>query len=334
MKRSWLLEQFKRVCKQTPPGLESMEALESWQYRRVVDWHWEKNELGYRNAQGELIPISTCEIVQGGQKSLLKAKKLMQALNIESAKLRWIQNSERTLAVIEIPSLEKAPLIIEKISNFWPESELDGLHLVHKHEGLCHLGHQEIAENIEGLAIKWHVQGFLQNHLQGSLSFYRWLENKMERQESETRSIWLDLYCGTGVTAIMAARQGWNVFGYEISAPAIKMARKNAKANKWDATCHFDVRDLNRPLDKLVPEPKKLGGILVNPPRTGLSRPIIEYINASACQKILYLSCDPATLCRDLKLFLENGFQLKDWKTFDCFAQTSHFETAAMLVRD
>lgn len=337
MKRSWLIEQVKRTCKIEPPELPPMDLLLEWQYRRVADWHWENGKLGYRDSLGALIPISTCEIVQGSSQTVKKASALMQELELTKARIRWIQSSNKTIAVIELPSRESEKESIQKLKALWPYAGINGFHLVYQHQSLFQIGEAEIEEDIDGLLISWHAQGFLQNHLQGSLAFYKWLAERMKPIQTidnpnQLNRNWLDLYCGTGITSLMAARLGWQVLGLEISAEAIKMAHKNGQVNQLAKQTHFEVCDLNRPLGKKL-IPKKLGGILVNPPRTGLSQPLLSFIQKSNCSKLLYLSCDPATFCRDLKELLVHGFQLRDWKAFDCFGQTSHFETAAELIR-
>lgn len=337
LKCSWLVDQFKRTCKQTPPPLPLMQPLEEWYYRRVVDFHWEKEaqesagKLGYRNHEGKLIPITTCEIVRGGGQTVEKVYSFLAQTQLPQARVRYIQ-SNASLIVIELPSKEGVSTIIETLKNLWPYPGIDGHFLTYKFETLFHLGQQHIEEKIDGLHISWHGLGFLQNHLKGSLAFYKWLEERM--LPFQEGALWLDLYCGTGVSALMAARQGWQVLAMEISAPAVEMARVNAKRNRLEASVSFEVQDLNRGLGQKWPSKKKLGGILVNPPRTGLSKPLIESINRSKCPRLLYLSCDPVTLCRDLQHFLSQGFYLKDWKAFDCFGQTSHFETAVWLERN
>jgi 23S rRNA (uracil1939-C5)-methyltransferase len=334
MKCQWLIEQFTRTCKQTPPPLPEMDPLQSWHYRRVVDFQWQQSKegealLGYAGKQGELIALSTCELIQGGQKSLQYAKTFMKASGFKAARVRFIQ-SRKKLAVIELPDTYHLEEHLIRVKALWPYPGLDGLMLTHRFEKLLGLGAEEIEDEVHGLTISWHGLGFLQNHFEGSLAFYKWLEERMGSPGGS--SFWLDLYCGVGITALMAARLGWQVKGLEISSPAIEIAKKNAARNQL-TRAQFETADLNKGIKNFHFSSKKLGGILVNPPRTGIAKPLMESLCQLESSKLLYLSCDPATLCRDLKVFLDCGFHLKDWKAFDCFGQTSHFETAVWLER-
>lgn len=141
-----------------------------------------------------------------------------------------------------------------------------------------------------------------------------------------------DLYCGIGTISLFMADYVKKVYGVEIVAEAIDMAKENAKLNNVNNT-EFIAGDVEKVLDGLINIQKVIPDvIMVDPPRRGLDNTSINNILKIKPQRLIYISCNPATLVRDLAK-LEDIYEIQSIKPVDMFPFTSHVETVALLVK-
>jgi 23S rRNA (uracil1939-C5)-methyltransferase len=144
----------------------------------------------------------------------------------------------------------------------------------------------------------------------------------------------IDAYCGVGFFAISLARQLQSFIGIELDKPAIRSARANARARAI-----LNGEFLCGPVDELLPDvvrrlDPRHTAVLLDPPRRGCLRPGLETLLTAGPTQILYVSCHPATLARDLNILCQNGvYQLVDLTPLDMFPQTQHVECVADLRR-
>lgn len=322
LKQQWLQEQFRRIAKldiDMPP----IQGFKPWAYRRSVEWSFENGQLGYKDAYGNVFAIYRCLLIENDLAALELVKELLAHLKITKARIRWVYQ-EKGLPIL---ALETPATIDNKImEQFWrrENGQLAGL-LLHKRRKIIRVyGQHRIKADVLGLEISWDSLGFLQNHFEGSLAFYQWLIDHLGSGGNL-----LDLYCGVGITSLLAAKRGWQVTGMEISPVSIELAKENARANRLDACCRFSCCNLSqKPLDLSIYDV-----LLTNPPREGMTPALVENIGQSHLRRVLYLSCHPATLARDVKALTQVGFSICALQAFDCFGQTTHFETAIALQR-
>ena len=142
-----------------------------------------------------------------------------------------------------------------------------------------------------------------------------------------------DLYCGIGTISLFLAQRAGKVFGVEIVPQAVEDARANARLNGITNAEFFAGR-----AEEIVPRQYREQGIradvvVVDPPRKGCGEELLETMTAMAPEKIVYVSCDPATLARDLKYLCARGYELKKVRAFDQFPQTVHVETVVLLSK-
>lgn len=141
----------------------------------------------------------------------------------------------------------------------------------------------------------------------------------------------LDLYCGIGTITLCLAKAAKRVIGAEIVPPAIRDAKENALRNHVENAEFFcgDAADIAAKLesDGLRPDV-----VTVDPPRKGLAPEVIASVAAMGPEKVVYVSCDPATLGRDVKIFREFGYEAKRAAAVDMFPGTAHVETVCLLV--
>ncbi len=145
-------------------------------------------------------------------------------------------------------------------------------------------------------------------------------------------SVW-DLYCGVGTISLFLAKAAKKVYGVEIVPEAIDDARKNAALNNIENAEFFVGK-----AEEVVPKMYKECGIgadvvVVDPPRKGCDAKLLETMIEMSPKKIVYVSCDSATLARDLKFLRENGYEVRKVQPVDMFPHTGHVETVVGLCR-
>lgn len=178
------------------------------------------------------------------------------------------------------------------------------------------------------------------------LSFYQVNPVQTERMYSQalhyadlhgTETVW-DLYCGIGTISLFMARHAKRVIGVEIVEPAVEDARKNADRNGINNASFYTGK-----AEEVLPafyrdhEADDLSHpdvIVVDPPRKGCDEKCLETMVMMKPEKIVYVSCDPATLARDIKYLTERGYVLSKVRPFDNFPQTVHVETCVLLGRE
>ena len=148
--------------------------------------------------------------------------------------------------------------------------------------------------------------------------------------EITKNDIVFDLYCGIGTISIFMATSAKEVYGVEIVEQAIEMAKENAEFNEFKNT-HFIAGDTEEVLTDLIENRKIVPDvIIVDPPRKGLDKTSISNILKVKPRRVVYISCNPASLVRDLRL-LEESYVVKSIQPFDMFCFTSHVECVAVL---
>lgn len=142
----------------------------------------------------------------------------------------------------------------------------------------------------------------------------------------------IDAYCGTGTISLFLARKAGKVYGVEIVEPAILDARKNAVVNNI-SNVEFIVGESETVIPELYKKDIKADVIVVDPPRKGCGEELLRTIASMKPEKVIYVSCDPGTLARDLKYLSENGFRVLEVQPVDMFPVTAHVECVVLITR-
>ena len=142
----------------------------------------------------------------------------------------------------------------------------------------------------------------------------------------------LDLYCGTGTITLCLARQAKRAVGVELVGAAIRDAQENARRNGI-GNAEFFCADAGQAAQRLCAAGETPDVIVVDPPRKGLSADVIEAMVRMAPQRIVYVSCDPATLARDVRSLTQQGYALTHAEAVDLFPRCAHVETVCRLER-
>lgn len=140
----------------------------------------------------------------------------------------------------------------------------------------------------------------------------------------------LDLYCGTGTIGLSMAKNAAKVIGVEIVEQAVEDAKKNARENRID-NAEFLCADAAEAASMLKNRGERPDVVIIDPPRKGCDASLIETIAGMEPQRVVYVSCDPATLARDLKLFFQKGYEPQQVTPVDMFPRTVHVECVVLM---
>jgi tRNA/tmRNA/rRNA uracil-C5-methylase (TrmA/RlmC/RlmD family) len=187
-------------------------------------------------------------------------------------------------------------------------------------------GRDYFYEELLGLKFKITPFSFFQTNSKGAEVLYRTAREFLGDIDNQTV---FDLYSGTGTIAQMLAPVAKNVVGVEIVEEAVEAAKENAALNGLD-NCRFIAGDVLKVLDELTEKPDT---IVLDPPRDGIHPKALPKIVAYGVEKIIYISCKPSSLARDLPYFLRHGYRLERMCCVDMFPGTVHVETVVLLQK-
>jgi 23S rRNA (uracil1939-C5)-methyltransferase len=187
-------------------------------------------------------------------------------------------------------------------------------------------GAPTITEILNKLSYEISARSFFQTNTIQAEQLYRTIQRMAD---GNGEGIAVDLYCGTGAIALHLASQYQTVYGVELVEEAVLNAKQNAEKNNI-ANVSFHCGEVQKVLSGLVPSAPDL--IVVDPPRAGLSRKVVRDILKVSPRQIIYVSCNPATLARDVAMFTDGGFEMVEVQPIDMFPHTYHIETIVNLM--
>ena len=186
-----------------------------------------------------------------------------------------------------------------------------------------------IEDTLCGLNFRLSPRSFYQvNHTQAQ----RLYQAAIELADISADDLVLDLYCGVGTITLAMAGAAGRVMGVEVIPQAVEDARDNAKRNGIE-NAEFFCADAGAAALKLEAEGIRPDVITVDPPRKGLNADAIEAITRMSPKRLVYISCDPATLARDVSLLKDRGFRVEKALAADLFPRCAHVETVCLLSR-
>ncbi len=313
----------------------------------VVDNREGKTTLGFYEARSHnLVPIDHCPVVLpqldasiGGLLAAAKDPETRDAfVGAKHAIVRAGQASGQ--AVLSITTLRALPAITEKaaaiarriagvvgISNsFEPRTE----NAVLGRKMLYVWGKREMEETIEGVRYRVSPASFFQVNSEMVGHIFRFLAPGM----APGRKV-VDLYCGAGTFAIYFASRGADVVGIEENPAAVREARENAALNNVDGKVRFIEGRVEGSLGNAQGREALAGAeiVFLDPPRKGSDDATLDAIALANVPNVWYLSCNPATLARDLAYMATRGYSLGTIQPFDMFPQTGHVETLVTLAK-
>ncbi|WP_052702826.1 23S rRNA (uracil(1939)-C(5))-methyltransferase RlmD [Paenibacillus beijingensis] len=190
-------------------------------------------------------------------------------------------------------------------------------------------GSDVIYDELDGIRFAISARSFYQVNPAQTVELYRKAVEYAGLTGSENV---IDAYCGIGTISLFLARQAGQVYGVEIVPEAIEDAKRNAELNGID-NASFE----SGPAEVVIPRWRKEGiaadVIVVDPPRKGCDTALLETILAMKPERVVYVSCNPSTLARDLRVLEDGGYRTVEVQPVDMFPHTVHVESVALLVR-
>ena len=181
-------------------------------------------------------------------------------------------------------------------------------------------------EEILGLKFKVKAFAFFQTNIDAVERLYSDVLDVVPDVSGKTV---YDLYCGTGTISQLMASKAKDVYGIDIVEDSITAARSNTELNGIN-NCHYICGDVKEKLDEI---PEKPDVIVVDPPRVGIHDKAVAMLSRYGIDEIVYVSCNPKTLCINLDSFRANGYEIKQIKAYDNFPMTKHVESIVLMSR-
>ena len=300
----------------------------------------------YAARSHDIIPVEDCLLGSDNDRSILEAvRDWMGRCDLsaydESSGTGLVRHvlirhsaydgSAMVCIVVNAPSpvnstdLAKLLCVIRDIRSVYFNSNMERTNVILGDKYFCVFGEDTIEDRIMDKRFKISPASFYQVNPVQTEKLYSTALEYAGLTGNET--VW-DLYCGIGTISLFLAPQAKEVYGIEIVPEAIDDACENAKLNGI-SNAHFYCGAVEEVLPKVqLPHPEV---IVVDPPRKGLDEICLKTIIDTAPERVVYVSCDPATLSRDIHILCDNGYELRRVRPCDMFPNTVHVETVVCL---
>jgi 23S rRNA (uracil1939-C5)-methyltransferase len=317
LKRKIVVDQLKRLAGLSDFPVEPVVASPNpWNYRNTVQFRVSSTgKLGFQRANSnDFVEIRECHLPQTNINTLWPQLLFDDDSGIERAIIR--EGAENDL-ILGLESKQETP---PEFSVDFPISAtftgLDGLTVLS--------GNEYVLMEVNGRTFKVSIGSFFQANLPQAEAMVR---HVLQLAGDLSSKVGVDAYCGVGLFSAFMAGTARQLIGIELSDSAC-----DDYATNLDEFSNIELYmgAVEGVLPSLSVHPDI---IVIDPPRAGLDQRVISAITKMAPQKIIYVSCDPATLARDIKRFVLQGYSLKRVTPFDQFPQTSHIETISLIEK-
>jgi len=287
-------------------------SVNSYNYRNKVVFHIEDNRIGfYKEGTNKLIAIDECLLLDNRINELIK---LFYKLDLTYIEKIMVRTTSKEVMVVFYGYIDKIDILKDKV---------DSIILINIKEKLLH-GKSYIKEQINDLKFIISYDSFFQVNTDAMIKLY---DKVVEYANLSKEDSVLDLYCGTGTIGLYLSKYCKEVLGIEIVENAIRDANINKELNDV-SNISFVCGDVSR----LINNDYKQDVLVVDPPRSGLDKKTRKVILENEYKKIVYVSCDPMTLVRDLSE-LSVKYEVKEVTLVDMFPNTYHVECVIKICR-
>ncbi len=249
--------------------------------------------------------------------------------NISELFIRRSSNGAQTMLALRISgALPSVPRLVSLLT----AADKSVVSVILDAHGKCEtvFGQSFITDTLLGLEFKISHKSFFQvNHEMTERLYAQVLEYAALTGSERV----LDIYCGIGTISLCAARSAKSVTGVEIVPDAVLNARENAAANGIENAVFF-ADSAENIVPKLIDAGERPDVVILDPPRKGSDGATLGAVLKAEPKRIVYVSCDPATLARDLKLLSGGGYSLTSARTYDMFPRTMHVETVVLMSKN
>ena len=303
-KKNNIINIFKRINIDINPKI--IKNPQPYNYRNKIELKIVDKKIGfYASKTHTIVEINNCLITMDCLNNVLKNIKYLNIIN-GSVTLRCNTNNDILVIINTKDNIN--------IDNFIKHTNVTGIILNNK----TVYGSNTIIQTINNHSIKYSYNSFFQINPYVSQELFSIVENNIDKNDKV-----LDLYCGVGTLSISASKAK-KLVGVEIIPNAIVNAKENSKDNN---NVEFILDDVSNAIDNVG---KDFNTMIVDPPRKGLDNNTINTMLSIKPNKIIYVSCDPQTLVRDLSYLLKD-YYIMDTYILDMFSYTYHLESICVL---
>ncbi|MBQ6808458.1 MAG: 23S rRNA (uracil(1939)-C(5))-methyltransferase RlmD [Firmicutes bacterium] len=344
-KRDQVSQALRRIGRLDLEVLPVLAAEEPWGYRNRVVFHVQNEgqlRFGLYQEKSRRLSSPDCPLLRQPLREL--AEKLTQLLPDYSNRLEGLRELvlrcdhsgkklllsfvvDRPLKFLDALAAELAEAEPRLVS-LW-ENSGPAVYSVYGAAWRHLWGEEYLLDRLAGVELELAPAAFLQvNHAQAERLYAKALEFLGER-EGQTL---LDVYCGVGSIGLSLCEGLRQLIGVESYSPSVEAAQRNAERN-GQRNCRFFCGPAERVLPDLLKQGLRADKLVLDPPRAGCEKAALAAIAKMEPERMVYISCDPATLARDLAILVEQSYEVQAVQPVDLFPQTAHIETACWLSR-
>lgn len=250
-----------------------------------------------------------------------KARATGEVMVVLVTKKRKFPQAEEAIALIR----KLVPNVTSIMQNINPETT----NVIFGNETIHLWGQDTIEDHIGGVRFEISARSFYQvNPIQTEVLY----KQALDYAQLTGKETVIDAYCGIGTISLFMAKKAKYVMGVEIVPQAIEDAKRNAKLNGLDNT-YFEAGPAEEVIPRWYKEGKTADVLMVDPPRKGCDESLLKTILEQRPNRIVYVSCNPATLARDLRILEDGGYQTQEVQPVDMFPHTEHVECVVLMSR-
>jgi 23S rRNA (uracil1939-C5)-methyltransferase len=336
-----LRETLMRIGKVQIDHLSGIMYSDEWAYRFRARLHVEKRSVGFKKEESyEIVKIEECPVLKKSLNSMMAGlSKIMKGLgpdnefadSLNAVEIRTDLRETRSGILFIAPTgkglSEASKRIVSELKDLFEEI---GIWISYSRSTVPGKGFkvidgpERLYSSYDALSFGFSPLSFFQPNLELAMEVYKKIVSLLESNGSKRV---LDLFCGAGLLEVFASGR-YEFLGVEENRYAVEDAKINSFLNEVNA--EFIINDA-RKLDRI----DEVDTVVLNPPYKGAGEKLTRVISdARSVSKVIYLSCNPATLARDLYLLIENGgFTLREVFLIDFYPQTAHIEVLSLLLR-
>ncbi len=339
-KREILSETFKRTLKMDDITIQPLIPSSPFNYRQRAQFKVKEEngnyQIGYyKRETHQLVAVEKCLLLKPllnkalkNIRELLNSAEISQPKNLKEMHMHCSSDERAIVFILYADGINKGELdnLFMKIKE--AVSEAAGIIFIDKNKKRITAGSPYIEEELQDISFR--ISG-------DSFSQIDWVQNKILVKlaldyigDARYKNA-LDLFCGIGNFTLFISKNADNVIGIDSGKTAIDDAQYNSKKNLIP-NISFMYNDVKYRMASLLAEGRHFNLVLIDPPRNGVGKESVNLIVRFQPSKIIYISCNPVTLSRDIVHFKANGYELKRLQAVDMFPQTYHIETIAELV--
>lgn len=311
-----------------PEVLAAVPALQDFNYRNHVQFHltpqgelgFHRPEKGSRHPEAQILPIQECHLPEVALNRVWPLLELETIPGLERVGLR-LGAGEEVQLILEGSDIQPPALTIEELP-------VSAVHLGPA-GSMVLAGSEAVRMEVLGRSFRVSAEAFFQvNTEMAGKMVEHLLETAQEFCRLDGSSLVVDAYCGVGLFSTFLRPLAGRVIGIESSPSACEDYAANLDEFE-------DVELYEAPVEMVLQSLQEVPElVVVDPPRAGLGRGVVDSLLKMRPPALIYISCDPATLARDAKRMVEGGYRLEQVKPFDMFPQTYHIESVSWWVKD